>query len=58
METRRKIQEDTKMLYDLMAIAADAPATGDNFPIKIIIIVAVVAAAVAGGTAVFTKKKK
>ncbi|MBP3243445.1 MAG: LPXTG cell wall anchor domain-containing protein [Ruminococcus sp.] len=46
------------MLYDLMAIAADAPATGDNFPIKIIIIVAVVAAAVAGGTAVFTKKKK
>ena len=45
------------MLYDLMAIAADAPATGDNFPIKIIIIVAVVAAAVAGGTAVFTKNK-
>ena len=45
------------MFYDLIAVAADSPVTGDNFPIKIIIIVAVVAAAVAGGIAIFTKKK-
>ena len=46
------------MIYDLMAIAADAPATGDNFPVKIIVIVAIVAALVAGGTAMLSGKKK
>ncbi|MBR1591795.1 MAG: hypothetical protein IJ666_02150 [Ruminococcus sp.] len=46
------------MLYDLMAIAADAPATGDNFPVKIVVIVAIIAAIVAGGMAFLSGKNK
>lgn len=43
------------MMYELMAAAANIPATGDNFPVKTFVIIAVIAVIAAVVMGVLTK---
>ena len=44
-------------MFDLLTLAAAIPATGDSFPVKLLLIIVGVAAAIAIVTAVISGKK-
>lgn len=46
------------MIYDLITIAQQAPATGDSFPVKACLTVAGIAAVILIVTTIISKKKK